>query len=397
MNRNIRLIKIHTICTNMLFVLPVIVLYYQAIGLGFREFLIGEAVFSAVVLFAEVPSGWISDTWKRRSTLILGAFFGICGLSLLMIADNFWMATAAQGIIGLAVALNSGTNTALLYDTLHEEGREDDYRRVDGDRHSFGIYGTALSCIVGALLFSLHPKLPLLFDILIMLVAMIAIACVREPKRHQKSVEKHVFRDLYETMKYALSGHPEITGIIMVSTVVLCTTKLMLWAQQPYYTMIGIPVEWFGVIMAGSFALGGMAGQFSHRIEHWGSNRAALGFAALVLSLACFALILWPLAALAVPLFLTGTLAYATMTPRINNAINSRVGSERRATILSTASLMVHLLFIPTSVLVGYLSDHGGITASLWWIGAQLFVLSAIGLWLWGRRNYSANSTITGT
>ena len=59
--RNIRLIYTHGILTSMLFLLPVVVPYYNSIGLSFRDFLIGEAVFSAVVLLAEVPSGWISD------------------------------------------------------------------------------------------------------------------------------------------------------------------------------------------------------------------------------------------------------------------------------------------------------------------------------------------------
>lgn len=385
MNRNVRLIYTHSIFTQMLFLLPVVVPYYHSIGLTFRDFLLGEAFFSAVVLLAEVPSGWISDVWKRRTTLMCGALFGMIGLSGLMIADSFWEATISQGIIGIAVALNSGTNTALLYDSLYEQGRADEYRRIDGARHGFGIYGTAFSCIAGGFLFSIHPKLPLLADVLVLLIAMFAIANVKEPVRHQKSVEKHVFHDMWVTLKYALSGHPEITGIIMLSTVILCTTKLMLWSQQPYYQMLGIPVEWFGTIAAAMYVLGGIGGQFGHKIDHWGSNRTALGFIAVALMSACFGLIVFPNMWTALPLFLVGLLGYAMGQPRINAAINGHVGSERRATILSTASLMVHLLFIPTSAIVGWISEQGGIMASLLWIGWQLMILSGIGMVLWKR------------
>ncbi len=385
MNRNIRLIYTHSIFTQMLFLLPVVVPYYHSIGLSFRDFLLGEAFFSAVVLLAEVPSGWISDVWKRRTTLMCGALFGMVGLAGLMMADSFWEATISQGIIGIAVALNSGTNTALLYDGLYEQGRADEYRRIEGARHGFGIYGTAFSCLAGAYLFTLHPKLPLLADVFVLLIAMITIACVREPARHQKSVEKHIFHDMWVTMKYALAGHPEVTGIIMLSTVILCTTKLMLWAQQPYYQMIGIPVEWFGVIAAAMYVIGGIGGQFGHKIDHFGSNRTALGFIALALAGACFGLVAFPTAFAALPLFLIGVLGYAMGQPRIQSAINSQIGSERRATVLSTASLMVHLLFIPTSAIVGYLSEHGGIMASLLWTGMQLLALSSIGWLLWKR------------
>lgn len=396
--REIRLICAHSILTHMLFLLPVIYPYYQSIGLTFRDFLIGEAVFSAVVILSEVPSGWISDTWKRRTILVLGGFFGLCGYGLLMVADGFWMATTAQGIIGIAVALNSGTNTSLLYDIMHEEGREDDYRRIEGHRHGVSLYGTALACLAGGLLFVIHPKLPLILDMISMLGAMIAIVMVREPKRFMKSVEKHMFHDMIKTMKYALTGHPEITGIIIVSAVVLCTTKLMIWAQQPYYAEAGLNVAIYGAILAGVFILGGAAGQLSHRIEHWGSNRLALGVMAALLVVCCTILALVTSVWLGVILFFSGTLVYATAQPRINEGINSRVGPERRATILSTASLMVHVLFIPSSIIVGAVSESGGISTALMWMAGQLLVLSSIGLWLWNRNGrQAASSSITGT
>lgn len=391
---NIRRIYAHSVFTQMLFALPVIIPYYQTIGLGFREFLIGEAVFSAVVLVAEVPSGWLSDLWRRRTVLMLGALFGMAGLTTLLLAEGFWGATIGQAIVGIAVALNSGTNTALLYDTLHEAGRESEYRRIEGNRHGYGIYGTGLACLCGGVLFTVHPKLPLLLDVLVLLAAMIAIAGVREPVRYQRSVEKTMFRDMAATVRYALSGHPEITGIIMVSTVMLCTTKLMLWAQQPYYQMLGIPVAWFGVILTAMYAGGGFAGQHGHRLDRMGSNRAALGLALTLLCGACVILAFTSSVWIALPLFFIGILGYAMGQPRVHNAINIRVGPERRATILSTASLMVHILFIPASMVVGALTERGGIQAGLMYMAGQIVVLGGIGLIFWARKDRTQKTTV---
>ena len=61
MNRNLRLIDLYTIGTNLVFILPTIVLYYKAIGLSFGQFLAAEAMFSATVLLAEAPTGLIAD------------------------------------------------------------------------------------------------------------------------------------------------------------------------------------------------------------------------------------------------------------------------------------------------------------------------------------------------
>lgn len=140
MNRNIRLINLYTVCTNMLFILPVIIPYYKTIGLTFQQFLMGEAVFSAIVLLSEVPTGWISDTFQRKTSLMVGLLFGVAGFATLIMADGFWTATAGQGLIGVCVAMNSGSVTAILYDSLLQEGRAGEYRRLEGKRHAISLY-----------------------------------------------------------------------------------------------------------------------------------------------------------------------------------------------------------------------------------------------------------------
>ena len=67
-----------------------------------------------------------------------------------------------------------------------------------------------------------------------------------------------------------------------------------------------------------------------------------------------------------------GSCVYGTTLPRVNEAINRLVGSERRATILSTQSLMTNLLAIPLSGMTGWVSGLWGVTGSLY----------AIALWL---------------
>lgn len=376
-------IYLYTAFTNMVFALPILVPYYNHIGLSFRDFLIGEAVFSAIVLLAEVPSGWISDVWKRRTTLILGGLVGMLGYTTLLFAHDLLTASLAQGIIGIAVALNSGTNTAILYDKLLEEGREAEYRKLDGQRHAMGLYAVAFAATVGAVTFTIHPKLPIYLDVVALLCAMIAIAFAHEPKRVTKSVEKHLFHDMAQTIKYALHGHKEIAGIILLSAVILCSTKLMMWSQQPYYIAAGVPVAWYGVLMTIGYIVGGAASQMGHKMEHWGTNRQVLSAITLILIVACLVLAIGVPVWAAVPLFLTGTLAFAIGQPRVNNAINGMVGSERRATVLSTASLMVHVMFIPTSLMVGYVSEKTSIYGASGFIALILIALGLAALRLW--------------
>jgi MFS family permease len=385
-NRNIQLCILYSVFINFVFILPIIVPYLTTIGISFQEFLIGEAVFAAVVILCEVPSGWISDIWSRRRTMMLGQFVAIIGFSVLAFADNFYEMIISQGILGVAIALNSGTVSALLYDTLLMEQRQDEFNKHQGRSHGLGLYAVACACALGALMYQLDPKLPLIAQIWGATIGMILSFFMTEPPRTKAAPEKTMFKDIMETIRYALHGHKEVTGIILVSTIVFCTTKLFLWAQQPFYMEAGVPTAWFGVIMGAIYILSGSAGILSHRIQNFGTDRIKIMVmsATLVIS----ALLLWAVdfIYLSIALFMIGTMVFGVGFPIVQNAINHLVGSERRATILSTASLMVQLIFIPMSFILGAIQDASGTRTAMLCLGIIVAVLSAIGFWIWKPR-----------
>ena len=235
----IRLIFIYTFMTHTVFLLPVIMPFYQDyIGLGFRELMIGEAVFAAVIITMEVPSGWLSDIWSRRKTLIVGCGFAAAGYAIIMTASGFWQAVLGQAVIGIGVACNSGTVTSLLYDTLATKGKEHLYQRLEGKRHAMGLYAVATASVIGGILYQFDGRLPITLDILTLLLAMGCATFLIEPERIKRAAEKTPLHDMITTMKYALHGHKEIAGIIMVSTILFCSTKMFMWRNNLICNML---------------------------------------------------------------------------------------------------------------------------------------------------------------
>lgn len=373
LQRNLRLIDAYTIGMNMMFVLPVIMPYYRdQIGIGFREFLIGEAAFAATVVLLDVPSGWISDMWQRKHVQALGALFAMVGYTCLLIAGSFSMTVLAQMLIGVGVSLCSGTNTAILYDSLLSDGREKEYRKREGRRVAFGFYTAAISGIIGGLAYPLHHQLPLILMLMTMLASLVATCMLDEPARHKRTPDRHPVMDIIATVRYALHGHAEVAFIILFSAALFCSTKLIMWSQQPYYMALKVPEAWYGVLMAVGFMLGGMSSHLGHLLDgRIGPYRALALFWALAFGV-CLAAgfhLGWHGIAL---LMVAGTCIYGAASPRVNEIINRHVDSSRRATILSTQNLMVSLLFIPVSAVIGHISKKWGIQASLLGIAAWL-------------------------
>lgn len=371
--RNLILIDVYTICMNMLFAFPVIIPYYRdQIGLSFQQFLLGEACFAATIILLDVPTGWLSDVWKRKHTQALGYFFLVIGYGCLLMAKGLATAITAQTVIGIGISLCNGTNTAILYESLLSAGREGEYRRREGRRQAMGFYTVGLSSIAGGLMYHWHRQLPFALIVLAMVSAMVASLLLDEPERHRKKPERHPIMDILATIKYALHGHREIGFIIIFAATMFCTTKLIMWSQQPYYMHLHIPEAWYGLLTAGSFLLGGASSHMAHLLDGKVSPYRVLA------GLLCFAMLVclgaaWSPGYHGVALLMMGgTCIYGMASPRVNEVINKHVDSARRATVLSTQSLLVSTLFIPLSSVMGMLSKHAGIQAVLLGLAAWL-------------------------
>jgi MFS family permease len=401
--KNLWLINIYTLAINAVFLLPVIMPYYRdELGLSFHDFLIGESVFAAVMILGDIPTGFIADKLGRKIALLLGTVFAFLGYGLLYAATGFWSAVLSQGVIGIAVCLASGANSAFLYDTLLTQGRENEFRRREGLRFGLQLYGVAGACLIGGYAYTLGHYLPLQLELGAVFAAFLATLFMTEPARHKSATDKHPLKDVWDTTLYALHGHKQVAEIILLMMLVFSTTKIVMWSIQSYAGFLGYSESLLGFIYAAVMLSGALGGHFGHKVF---PNLKGLDL--LKTLLAVFIVILLAagfsgsLAGLLV-LSLEGVL-FGFGMPRAQEAINRLVGSERRATVLSAANLAISCAFIPFSQSLGWLADEKGILDALLGHAILLAVLGA-GILIWLDRNgkkraldQTASSTITGT
>ncbi len=384
--RNHALLIAHNSLHSMLFILPVLVPYYRdVIGLSFSQFLIGEVLFSTIVVLMEVPSGWLADVWKRRLVLMIGSLTEIFGFAVLLNADSFAMALLAQGSLGIGVSLISGTNTALLYDTLLQFRMTRHFRRLEGMRHGMGLYIIGFASLAGGFLYAIDPHLPLMLTLGTCTLAAIAAFLMHEPMRDKQPVRRNPFHDVLKTM-VEVKEHPEIAALILFCGILFGTTQAGVWVQQPYYLARHITEQWFGILACIGFLLAGFAGHYGHRLEKMLSAR--LAFTAVLYGVACSYLLAgsapgwWGIAFL-----YASSLSYGFGMPLIQDAINSRIASYRRASIISTASLAGRLVFIPIGWAVSHAAASFGIDWTIAGMGTFLAVAGSGVLIVMKRKN----------
>ncbi len=376
--RNLRLIDAYCIGVNAIFLLPVLLPYYRdQIGIGFREFMIGEACFAATIVLLDVPTGWISDVWQRKHAQGLGILFLILGYSCMLIARSFAMAVIGQSVIGIGISLCNGTNTAILYDSLLSVGRQGEYRRREGRRQALCLYTVAASSIVGSMVYQIHHQLPLIVEVVALVGALIASCMLDEPERHKRAAERHPLLDILATIKYAVHGHVEVGFVILSAAALFSSTKIIMWSQQPYYMLLHVPEAWYGTLMAVGFLLSGLSSHLAHLLDGRISAPKALAGIWILTVLVCLGASIGPGWHGIALLMLGGSCIFGMASPRINEVINNNVDSSRRATVLSTQSAMVSLFFIPLSIVMGAVSKHWGIQAVL--VGLAVWLVVAGG------------------
>ena len=124
LDRNLPLLNYYSMLRGCLFILPVLAPFvHDRLRLDFFHLMLSEAIFAASVVICEVPSGWLADVWRRVDVLRLSACLSLGAVSLIWVADGFWVFALGQVVMGISISLQSGADSALLYDSLQARAR----------------------------------------------------------------------------------------------------------------------------------------------------------------------------------------------------------------------------------------------------------------------------------
>lgn len=134
-------------------------LYFQS-HLSAAEAVLLYAIYDVAVTLLEVPSGYASDRLGRRVTLVISAACGGLGAVLLYMGNGFAVIALGQCLIGASAAFASGTDSALLYESLAQEGREAEVEAQELIAWRFSFTAFALSSFTGGMLAMAGPALP---------------------------------------------------------------------------------------------------------------------------------------------------------------------------------------------------------------------------------------------
>ena len=165
------------------------------ISLSQVQFLQAWLMFWAFVL--EIPTGVIADKFGRKHSVALGSLMTFLALIVYGAVPNFWAFLLAELFLAAGLALVSGANEALLYESLREEKNEKEFKKRFGRSFSIGQFAAIISAPLGGIIASKYGlNIPMYVTAFPTLIAIIVIMSAKEPILKHKGSESKKYLDI---------------------------------------------------------------------------------------------------------------------------------------------------------------------------------------------------------
>jgi len=182
--RNVALYPWFKFFQNLLFWQATWFLFFQS-ELSAAEAVLIYVFYDVATTVFEVPSGYLSDRVGRRVTLILSALAGLVAAIMQAVGSEFWVFALAQAALGLHIAFASGTDSSLLYESLAEEGREDEIEVQELRAWRFTFVALAVSAVIGGAMALWDLRLTYYTSAIAFLLSLGVVLFFHEPKSRQ--------------------------------------------------------------------------------------------------------------------------------------------------------------------------------------------------------------------
>ena len=350
--------------------MPIIVLFFQEHGLSLTEIMTLQAIYSFTVALFEIPSGYLADFFGRRTCIILSSIFSFLGYLFFCFYSGFYFFLIAQVLLGIAGSLISGSDSALIYDTLIQIDKKNTYTKIEGKNYAIGNFSEAIAGIFGGFLAVTSLYLPVYIQTVVLFLSIPIAFTLVEPKFKKGNRIDRSFKFISDVVKYALVDSAKLKWLIIFSSAMGLATLSIAWFAQPFFTIINLPLAYFGVIWALLNFSTGITSYNSH-LFFLSKNYKFLMYISILMCFSYFALGL-NMSYFGLIFIFSIYLLRGVMTPFLCNEINVNTTSDKRATVLSIRSFIIRISFAIFAPILGYIAENYSLSFSFYFL--SLFV-----------------------
>ena len=346
--------------------MPIIILFFKENGLSLTEIMTLQGAYSLTVALFEVPSGYLADLFGRKACIVFSTIFSFVGFLFFCFFSGFYYFLVAQILVGFAGSLISGSDSAIIYDTLLQTNNKDDYAKIEGRNYAIGNFSEATAGIFGGFLAVSSIYLPVYVQTAFIFLSIPIAFTLVEPEIKNITSSKNSLQSIFILVKSTLFESSKLRWLIVYSSAMGVATLSMAWFSQPFFIAIDLPLVLFGIFWALLNFSSGISSYNSHYFSNKFNYKSLIYFS-VIMSLSFFLLgfsiISYGLFFIFIIYFLRGI-----VTPILRNEINKITSSNIRATVLSVRSFIIRVSFAILAPVLGFIAEHNSLSITFYFL-----------------------------
>ncbi len=364
--------------TGLVFWYGIEKLFMTSIGINAVGVGTATAIFLAFNLIFDIPSGILADKWSRKGMLFVSAIsLAICSV-ILGLSNGLEMYIVGYLFYGVYVVSTSGTYQAITYDSLHDEGRADQYSKVIGRAYALFLAGAGVANVASGFIAN-HFSYSTTFFVTVISCVLNAllILSLKEPAFHKDEKKERVIKQLGQTIK-TLVNTKLLRSLAIVMSALAVVELFKGEFGQLYMLRYVTEPQLIGLLWAAYAFTWSLGSLIAHRF------RTRLNTLVLLTTLPLVFMSFidnW----FSLVLFMLQAVASAALLNQIETRVQENTPSSVRASVLSVLSALGRAIAIPASFVLGWLFTQYDALWALRFV-AVIAVFTLL-YWFWASRS----------
>ncbi len=354
------------------------VLYLVYKGMSLWQIGIVEGIYHLTSLLCEVPSGALADLLGRKKVILSGRIFSAISSIICLFGGSMWHFALAFAISAIGQNLNSGSEEALVYDSMKQLGLADRYIKVNSRLNVIIEIAQGIATVAGGVIAEYSFAWCYVASVIVALLALVPAIFFVEPEILMSTQESNSNDDFIPYNHESASTNNKINVVTLVKTHFITSLKviksdaklrrilfyypmvftfhtIVFFYGQEFFSLLGMNKLQISLIMLfasmisilGAVSSEWFLKQFGHKAKYVASILMGCG----IIAMSRYSLIISILA------FAVVNYANSVLYPIQSAAINDLIPSKHRATIISVNSMLFSVLMVILFPVCGLFAD----------------------------------------
>ncbi len=232
LKRSLKTYTWYMVFTRAYFWTPLFVLYFSTV-VSLKQIFLLEAIYYASVFVLEVPSGYFSDFFGRKRTLIISTLALSVSYLLFFIGGSFNMFALAQFFLAIGFSFSTGTDTSLHYALLSALAKENEYGQREASLSSKYYISIAVAAILGGLFAWLNEyRIAYGMSFAFAFISFFLVITMNDPDAEKREEPRHPFKQMKKV--FGKLGDPTLRYLFVFTVIMVVLNHVPYELYQIY-------------------------------------------------------------------------------------------------------------------------------------------------------------------